>query len=207
MPAFAIVEDHQLVIDAVQARLLTIYPDARFVYAGGDVIAAVDVIGADRPDCVLLDLDLGDGRSALDNVASVVETDVPVIIVSAMIDRGTVRSALGLGVTGFVSKQAPFGELAQAVESALHGFQYMSPDIAQALVAEPVVSLSEQERVALTLYASGLKMASVARRMGVSESTVNEYIKRVRVKYARAGTPVPTKVHLYRVAKDEGWLS
>jgi DNA-binding NarL/FixJ family response regulator len=66
------------------------------------------------------------------------------------------------------------------------------------------VALSEQERRAMVLYASGLKMRAVARRMGVTEGTAQEYIKRVRQKYDRAGVPLPTKTDMYRVARDEG---
>jgi hypothetical protein len=44
----------------------------------------------------------------------------------------------------------------------------------------------------------------VARRMGVTEGTAQEYIKRVRAKYLKAGTPVPTKTDMYRMARSEG---
>jgi|GEM_PF-911672 len=86
-----------------------------------------------------------------------------------MIDRGLVTSGLSHGAVGFVSKQAPFDELTQAIDAGVRGEQYMSPDIAQAIMASPTVSITEQERTAVTLYASGLKMTSVARRMGISE--------------------------------------
>jgi transposase len=56
----------------------------------------------------------------------------------------------------------------------------------------------------MVLYASGLKMRAVARRMGVSEGTAQEYIKRVRSKYLQAGTPVSTKTDMYRMARNEG---
>ncbi len=206
VPAFALVDDHRLVLDGYQAQIARNYPTARFVYAGSQVEQAVRAISENMVDCVLLDLDLGDGSTAPSNIERLVSTGAQVIIVSAIIDRPLVSRGLTLGVVGFVSKQAPFEELGQAIDAALRGEQYMSPDIAQAIVSSPSISISEQERTAVTLYASGLKMSSVARRMGVSESTVNEYIKRVRAKYARAGHPLPTKVHLYQAARDEGWL-
>ena len=58
----------------------------------------------------------------------------------------------------------------------------------------------------MTLYASGLKMRTVARQMGVTEGTAQEYIKRVRAKYLKAGSPIPTKTDMYRRAQAEGLL-
>lgn len=66
------------------------------------------------------------------------------------------------------------------------------------------VSLSAREREALVLYASGMKIDAVARRMGVKSTTAAEYVKRVRDKYLRAGMPLPTKTDLYRQARAEG---
>ena len=65
-------------------------------------------------------------------------------------------------------------------------------------------NLSERERTAMVLYASGLTIDSVARRMGVKSSTAAEFIKRVREKYLKAGNAIPTKADLYRQARDEG---
>ena len=68
------------------------------------------------------------------------------------------------------------------------------------------VPLSEQELRALQLYASGLKMISVARQMNVSVYTAKEYISRVRAKYAAAGRPAQTKTALYREAMRDHLL-
>lgn len=206
MPSCIFLEDHELVLEAVRARLLAHFDGLEVLYAGPSTQQALERMHGSPVDFILLDLDLGDGQRAAANVELMVRSGAPVIIVSALVDGETVRRALEAGVVGYVSKQGRFDELVQAVEAAMVGEHYMSPDIATALVGSRTIRLSDQERTALTLYASGLKLTAVARRMGVSESTVNEYIKRIRGKYARAGTPVPTKVHLYRVAQSEGWL-
>ncbi len=67
-----------------------------------------------------------------------------------------------------------------------------------------VPSLSHREREALTLYASGLPLKSVARRMTVTEYTAKEYLKRVRRKYGEAGRPANTKLELYWRAVEDG---
>jgi DNA-binding CsgD family transcriptional regulator len=71
----------------------------------------------------------------------------------------------------------------------------------------PVVYLTRQERQALALYASGLTMYSVARRMEIQPSSAATYIKRIRKKYAAAGLPLPSKVDLHRAAKELGLIA
>jgi DNA-binding NarL/FixJ family response regulator len=207
-PRLIILDDHSLVAEAVTARLSEHYGSVDVVYSGAIIEDAVRIAQDEGADLAVLDLDLGDGHLPHDNVAALSATGVPVVILSALVQAATVRRAILAGAIGYVSKQAPLSELLQAADTALRGEQYMSTDIAKSILAAPAssVQLSEQEQKALVLYASGLTMGSVARRMGVSEATVNEYIKRIRVKYSKAGTPVPTKVHLYQVAQTEGWL-
>ena len=84
----------------------------------------------------------------------------------------------------------------------------MSPDIAVALLADEdvAVNLSQKEREALALYASGLKLDAVADAMGISRSTASEYVQRARKKYTKAGISLPTKTDLYRQAQKDGLL-
>lgn len=201
-----ILEDHPLVREALADRLADHLAEMRLMYSGASVPDAVAVIDADGADCVILDLDLNDGRSPAVNVTSLSETGVPILVVSALGDQASIRAALVAGACGFLSKQAESAQLIEAVESTLRGEPYTSPEVAAALLsgATTSVPLSEQERRAMVLYASGLKMRSVARRMGVTEGTAQEYIKRVRAKYLKAGTPVPTKTDMYRMARSEG---
>ena len=182
--------------------------DVEIVYAGASIAEAETVIQSGGADLVILDLDLNDGRSPVVNVAAIADLGVPVIVVSALGDPATIRACLSAGVLGYVSKQARPEEVLQALQAALHGAQTMSPEVASALLHQPddQLSLSDQERRAMVLYASGLKMESVARRMNVSRTTAEEYIKRVRAKARKAGTPLPTKTDMYRMAQRSGML-
>ena len=182
--------------------------DVDIVYAGDSINDAAAAIEAQGADLVVLDLDLNDGRSPVANVAAIADLGVPLIVVSALGDPATIRACLAAGVLGYVSKQARPEEVLQALQSALRGEQVMSPEVASALLhqADDQLNLSEQERRAMVLYASGLKMESVARRMNVSRTTAEEYIKRVRAKARKAGTPLPTKTDMYRMAQRAGML-
>jgi DNA-binding NarL/FixJ family response regulator len=67
-------------------------------------------------------------------------------------------------------------------------------------------ALSDQEKRAPQLYAAGLPLKSVARKMAISEETVKQYLRRVRSKYALAGRASPTKLALYYRAVEDGHL-
>jgi len=58
----------------------------------------------------------------------------------------------------------------------------------------------------LRLYATGLPIKSVARRLGIGGETAKQYVRRVREKYAQANRAAPTKVDLYHRAVDDGQL-
>jgi len=206
VPRIVLLEDHPLVREALIDRLRTHLGDVTIVYAGQSIADALAAIAADGADCVILDLDLNDARSPVANVLDLADTDVPILIVSALGDQASIRASLMAGASGFISKQAEPAQLIEAVQATLRGEQYTSPEVAAALLsaASTTVPLSDQERRAMVLYASGLKMRTVARRMGVTEGTAQEYIKRVRAKYLKAGTPVPTKTDMYRMARSEG---
>lgn len=205
-PRFVILEDHPLVREALADRLASHLGGVEIVYSGQSVDDALPVLADSGADCIILDLDLADGRTPVANVIELAETGVPILIVSALGDPASIRVSLMAGASGFVSKQAATEDLVEAVQVTLRGEQYTSPEVAAALLSSSRTSvpLSEQERRAMVLYASGLKMRTVARRMGVTEGTAQEYIKRVRAKYQRAGTPVPTKTDMYRMARSEG---
>ncbi len=194
--------------DAMVSLLVPHLEDAEIVYAGPSLDEAITCIASRGADLVILDLDLNDGRSPVVNVAAVADLGVPVMVVSALGDPATIRACLAAGVLGYVSKQARPDEVLQALQAALRGEPTISPEVASALLSQTddQLNLSDQERRAMVLYASGLKMESVARRMNVSRTTAEEYIKRVRAKARKAGTPLPTKTDMYRMAQRAGML-
>ncbi len=201
-----VIDDHPLLREAVKSRVLQVAPGAEFTYVGASITEALTAHGDEAADCTILDLDLGDGRSPVANTAELVSAGCRVLIVSALADAATVRAALRAGALGFVSKQADLEDFEESFRLTVAGEPSTSRDVAAILSSDeaPSVPLSERERTAMVLYASGLKIDAVARRMNIKPATAQEYIRRIREKYSRAGTPVPTKTDLYRRARDEG---
>lgn len=205
----AIVDDHQLVVDGLVAWLRENAPHTAVSYAGGDPAEPLERAG--ELDVVLLDLELADGMpAASDTVARFTEVDTPVLLVSAVGDHKPIREALLAGALGYLPKSSPSSALLEAMYVVASGNSFVSADLAAVMAEdEPgtlAPDLSPRELRALRLYASGLKMDSVARRMGISPHTAKEYIDRVRAKYAVAGRVARSKLDLISAANDDGLI-
>jgi len=155
-----------------------------------------------------VDLHLGDGRTPSEVVGYFSSQDIPVLVISAINNFESVKSAFSVGASGFVSKDSSIDEISKAIRAVLQGNQWISPTLSKALTFKSSVSeqLSAQEKKAVILYASGLKLEVVARRMDVAASTVKQYIDRAKAKFRAAGTPVSTKTDLYKVLRQEGLM-
>lgn len=207
-PSFVILEDHTLVRQLLERRIKGVYRNATLTYQGSSLREASELMQVDPPDAIILDLDLGDGNGAEANLKALLPLEVPILIVSASATAHLVQRAINLGACGYVSKQCDIVEFDRALVATVAREEYVSRDLAKHLAVPAIahVTLSTQETRALSLYASGMKMESVARQMGISRGTASQYIKRVRDKYASKGEHLPSKVDLYQKAREEGLL-
>ncbi|MET7769950.1 response regulator transcription factor [Nocardia sp. NPDC005366] len=205
-----LVEDHESVAIGL-AAMLSPEPDLDLVLTAGTVpelLAAVES-GVATPDLVVLDLRLADGSSPEDNVRALRARGVEVLVFTGADNAFLVRAAARAGVLGVVRKSEDVVTVVEAVRRAASGEQVVTTDWAAAIDGDPQLSdvgLSPRQEEVLTLYASGEKASRVARLTGLSEQTVNDYLGRIRQKYADAGRPAPTKTDLYKRAVEDGWL-
>lgn len=203
-----ILDDHALFHQALMSWLQVRGDGIEVAYAGADIDAALGA--APDSDVVLLDLDLGVDAPALPQlVTSFMGAGCGVLIVSAMGSPRIVRQGMAAGALGYMSKREDPADLLGAIRSVASGEGFLTPEMAAVLAESPqdVPNLSIQELSALRLYASGLKLESVARRMNVSPATAKEYLDRVRAKYAAAHRVVRTKSDMRRAAVEDGFLA
>jgi DNA-binding NarL/FixJ family response regulator len=204
-----LLEDHPLYRDGLENFILKNFSKAKFIYSGDNFLTAKNSISTTKIDLAIVDLHLGDDRPPNELVGLFTGQQVPVLVISALNDFESVRSAFAMGAKGFVSKESPVEEIIGAIESVSQGKEWINSNLAKALTERksPSESLSTQERKALLLYASGLKLDVVARRMEVAPSTAKQYIDRAKQKYRVAGIHLRTKTEIYKVLRDEGLVN
>jgi two-component system, NarL family, nitrate/nitrite response regulator NarL len=204
----AAVDDHPIILDSVAAWVSSEEGDIRVVGTAVSVDALLAGPGC-RADVVLLDLDLDDGTSVERNVAAIVAAGPAVLVLSASDKPLSVRAAMRSGALGYALKNEHVGQIQEAIRQVAAGRDWISHRLAYILATDDAADrpvLSQQETRALQLYATGMPLKSVARKMTISDETVKQYLGRVREKYARAGRAAPTKLELYHRAVEDGHL-
>lgn len=204
----AAVDDHPIILDSVANWVMADEGDIRIIATAATVDALLAGPGR-HADVVLLDLDLGDGTTVARNVAAIGAAGPAVLVLSASDRPLAVRAAIQAGARGYALKSEQAGQIRSAIREVAAGRDWITPRLAYILATDDAAdgpSLSQQERRALQLYATGLPMKSVARKMVIGEETVKQYLGRVREKYALAGRAAPTKMELYYRAVEDGHL-
>ncbi|MFW0784026.1 response regulator transcription factor [Gordonia sp. CPCC 206044] len=200
------VDDHPSPVWGIE-RILGDQPDLELVGSAATVAALLE---QQIPmDLVLLDLRLGDGTTPGENVTRLTGAGIGTIVYTSGEHPALLRSAARAGTLGVVLKSATEREIVEAIRAAADGREVLTTEWAAAIDGDPelaAVDLSPQLQRVLTLYASGETSAGVGAALGVTAETVNEYLKRIRHKYAAAGRPTRTKLDLFKRAVEDGWL-
>jgi DNA-binding NarL/FixJ family response regulator len=204
----AVVDDHPIIRDSMARWITADEVDIRVVATTATVDALLAGPGH-GVDVVLLDLELGDGTTIASNIAAILAAGPAVLILSASDRPVAVRAAIRAGARGYALKDEQAPQIRSAIREVAAGRDWISPHLAYILATDDAAdrpTLSNQERRALQLYATGMPMKSVARKMTIGEETVKQYLARVREKYANAGRAAPTKLELYYRAVEDGHL-
>lgn len=194
--------DDQHLVRGALAALLNLEPDLEVVaqVARGDeiVATALDV----RPDVAMLDVEMPglDGLAAAAALREMVPT-CKVLIVTTFGRAGYLRRAMEAGALGFVVKDAPAEQLADAVRRVARGERVVDPTLAAATLAGGSSPLTGRERDALAAARDGATIADIAKRLFLSEGTVRNYLSS---SISKTGTR--NRVEALRVAEDNGWL-
>lgn len=200
-------DDHPIVLSGLAEVLSWHLPDARVAPVGKTVAEFLRLV--DDVDVVLLDLELHDGSDPAVNVSALKDHGWPVIIFTQDPRNHLIARAFRAGASGLLSKSEEIAVIAEAVHAVVSGQPYLSADWA-AIVADDTAwatpALAPRELEAVRLYAAGMKLGSVARRLNVTEHTVRTYLLRARSKYEDMGRPTASKTDLYLRALEDGIL-
>ena len=197
-----IAEDQSLVRGAIVA-LLSLEPDLEVVadVARGDEVVpkALEV----RPDVALLDIEMPgiDGLSA----AAQLRTALPscrTIVVTTFGRPGYLRRAMEAGASGFLLKDAPAAQLAEAIRRVAAGGRVVDPALALDALAEGTNPLSPREREILAASTETATIAGLAQRLSLSEGTVRNHLSAAIQKVGARN-----RAEAARIAEEKGWLA
>jgi two-component system nitrate/nitrite response regulator NarL len=204
----AAVDDHPIVLDGFASWIMAGESGIRVIDTATTVAALLAGPGR-AAHVVLLDVDLGDGTTVERNVADILAAGPAVLILAGSDKPVAVRAAMRAGALGYALKNEETGQIRAAIEAVAAGQDWISPRLAYILATDDAAdrpALSPQETRALQLYATGMPIKLVAKKMTISDDTAKQYLGRVREKYARAGRAAPTKLELYYRAVEDGHL-
>ncbi|PRX97019.1 LuxR family two component transcriptional regulator [Allonocardiopsis opalescens] len=207
-----VVDDHPMWRDAVARDLAA----AGFEVAAtaGDGAQAVRLVGAARPDVVVLDLQLPDysGVEVIGKLAAA-GSGARVLVLSASGEQQDVLDAVKAGATGYLVKSASSEELIAAVRRVGAGDAVFTPGLAglvlgeyRRLAAAPArrededaPRLTERETEVLRLVAKGLTYKQIAQRLVLSHRTVQNHVQNTLNKLQ-----LHNRVELVRYALEQG---
>ena len=182
-----IVDDHPVFREGLAAALARL-PDMTVAGVVGTGEEAVEVAPLVRPDVVLMDLNLP-GLSGVEATRRLAGLDpAPAVLAVTMVDDDdTVLAALRAGALGYVLKAATGDEIAAAARTAAAGGAVFGPGIAARVLALTTGrrvpardgDLTDRERDVLEMIAEGASNAQIARALGLSLKTVQNYVSRV----------------------------
>ena len=195
-----VAEDQGVVLGAL-AALLEIEPDIEVVARARNGAEALELVTRLRPDVLLTDIEMPE-LTGLELAGEVGRRALPtrVIILTTFARGGYLRRALDAGASGYLLKDSPSEELANAVRRVHRGGRAVDPELAREAWTERD-PLTDRERRVLRLAAEGKPGAAIAAALGLSEGTVRNYLSDAIAKLGAAN-----RVEAARVARDKGWL-
>ena len=173
-----LVDDHIVVREGVR-RLLAVFVDSIDVLEAGTTQEALAMFRAERPDVVILDLNLP-GAGGLDLLKRLIIEDsrARVLIFSMHTTTLYVARALQTGAKGYISKSASADELIQAIRQIMGGGRYVERELAADLALnvfgseDPAKALSARELDIMRQLAKGKSLSAIADTLGISYKTV-----------------------------------
>lgn len=195
-----IAEDQAMVLGAL-AALLETERDIEVVAQARNGREALDAVVRHQPDVLLADIEMPE-LTGLEVAAAVAEKRLPtrVIILTTFARAGYLRRALEAGAAGYLLKDSPAGELADAVRRVHAGGRAIDPELAAEVWTERD-PLTDRERQVLRLAGEGLTGADIAAKLFLSEGTVRNYLSAAIAKLGARN-----RVEAARIARAKGWL-
>ncbi|HET6626846.1 MAG TPA: response regulator transcription factor [Nocardioidaceae bacterium] len=194
--------DDQALVRGALAALLALEPDLEVVAEVGSGDEVVPACQEHHPDVALLDVEMPgmDGIAA----ARALKQAMPatrVLIVTTFGRPGFLRRALQAGADGFVVKDTPARQLADAVRRVHAGLRVVDPDLAADSLVTGESPLTARETDVLRAARAGSSVAAIAATLFLSDGTVRNHLSS-----AIGKTGAGNRAEAVRIADANGWL-
>jgi len=195
-----IAEDQAMVRGALSA-LLRLESDLDVIGCAANGEEAWALIGQDKPDVLVTDIEMPK-LTGLELAQRIRDKGIEckVVILTTFARPGFLRRALDAGVSGYLLKDAPSDQLAEALRKVVRGGRAIDPQLAlEAWSGDD--PLNDRERQVLRLAGEGLPAADIAEQLHLSQGTVRNYLSEAIGKLG-----VGNRIEAYRLARQKGWL-
>ncbi|MFD0620878.1 response regulator [Paenibacillus sp. GCM10027629] len=193
-------EDQGLLRGAL-ATLLSLEDDIEVVGQAENGEVALQLIHELKPDVVILDIEMP-LKTGLD-VAEIMKRDnIPgrVMILTTFARPGYLQRGIAAGISGYLLKDTPSHELANAIRQIHQGKRVISPELSLAVWEDPC-PLSPREREVLKYAAQGMTMQDIGATLFLSHGTVRNYMSEAMGKIGAS-----TRIEAISIAHEKGWL-
>lgn len=194
-----IAEDQSLVRGALTA-LLNTEPDIDVVAGCSSGVEVAALVSEHHVDVALLDIEMP-GMNGIDAAKTIASTGCRSLIVTTFGRAGYVKRALEAGVDGFLVKDTPPDELADAIRRVHSGLRVVDPQLAQDILFAPDNPLSEREIEVCRLLVRGLGSTDIAAQLHLSGGTIRNHISAIMSK-----TGAANRFEAARRAETNGWI-
>ncbi len=202
-PTIAVVlaEDQTMVRGAL-AALLELEPDIRVAGQAANGREAHRLVQSLQPHILVTDIEMPE-MTGLELAAQLkqAESKTRVVILTTFARPGYLRRALDAGARGYLLKDRPASELAEAVRRVHSGLRAIDPELAAEAWTADADPLSDRERQILQRAGDGRSSAEIAADLRLSEGTVRNYLSEAIAKLGAAN-----RTDAARIARTRGWL-
>jgi DNA-binding NarL/FixJ family response regulator len=180
-----VVDDQRLFRQSLVA-LLQQDPEIRVVGQAADGQEAFSVAVDQRPDIVLMDLDLPklDGAQATRRILERCP-NTKILILSVYGDEQHIADGLDAGAAGYILKDADVSEFIHIIKRYAHGLPVASAFVASrprdenSAAAPDLSKLTRREAEIFDLLAAGCGTKDIASRLGISGETVKVHLQHI----------------------------
>jgi len=193
-------EDQAMVRGALSA-LLKLESDLDVIGCAADGEEAWTMAARELPDVVVTDIEMP-RLTGLELAQRIRDRGLAckVVILTTFARPGYLRRALEAGVSGYLLKDAPADQLAEALRKVHRGGRAIDPQLAlEAWSGDD--PLNDRERQVLRFAGEGMAAAEIAEQLHLSQGTVRNYLSEAIGKLG-----VSNRIEAYRLARQKGWL-